>query len=94
MAKAIIRRLETLNLQLWREAIRFEKMHDLVDDLEIKCEDLEFKDDERFAERTAAKLKACTALRSLSWELAELDAKAQELAYAIDAIVDDLGDTT
>ena len=90
MSKTIVRRLETLNTRLWRESIVFEKMNGMVSDLEVLCGDLSLKDDSRFPERVAAQSKACQALRNLSWELAQLESKTTDLAYAIDSIIDDI----
>ena len=92
MTKAIVTRLESVNLRLWQEAIKFEKLRNLIDDLEVKCANLDPKEDDRYLERVTAQSKACEAMRKFSWELAGMDEKSQELTYLIDTIVDDIGD--
>lgn len=92
MTKSLVRRLETVNTQLWQSAIKFEKLRARVSDVETACGDLHIRYDENYQAKAALQAKIGKALRDLSWQMLLMDEKSQELANNIDAIVDDLED--
>ena len=89
-AKSVASKLESLNTRLWQEAIRFEKMRGLVDDLCAKTELINLKYDDNYPQRHAAQSRAEKKLRELSWGISDIESKLQEHAWFIDGIVGDL----
>lgn len=82
-AGQLIRRLEGLSDQLYREMIRLEKLEDRVGDYIDACDGINVPDSPDYRERITARDTARKGLDRLKWILAGLNEPLQEAVAVI-----------
>jgi len=82
-ARQLVRRLEGLSDQIYREMIRLDKLEDRVGDYIDACDQIPLPDGIDYQERVAAQDVARKALDRLKWTLAGLSEPLQEAVAII-----------